>query len=1035
MNIARASIRRPVNVWLIVLACLLGGVWGLLTIGRLEDPAFTIKQAQVITPYAGASAMEVEEEVTERLESAIQQMPQLERVTSVSKPGVSEITVEIRREFRSAVMPQIWDELRRYVGDAAGSLPPGAGPPAVHDDYGDVYGLFYALTAPGYAPGEVRAIARSLRRELLTVPGVAKVATAGEPQENIHVEVAHDRLVQMGLPIDRLMQLLDVENAVQPTGAARSGDRRVRIPVGSAFPTVGAVEDLIFGVPGSTEMIRLGDIATVTLAPVERPDHRVRHNGHEAVTLGVAAVATANVVEVGEAVAARLAALQPFLPVGVELHPIYDQAAVVDAAVSGFVLNLAASVAIVIGALCLFMGWRAGVVVGSVLLLTVLGTVFVMRVFGIELERISLGALIIGMGMLVDNAIVVAEGMLIGMQRRRTRLQAAMDVVRQTQWPLLGATVIGIMAFSGIGLSQDTTGEFLFSLFAVIGIALLLSWVLAITVTPLFGKYLFRVTPAAPGADPYDGRLYTAYRGVLAAALRARWLTIGALAAITVASVYGFGFVNQGFFPNSNTPLFYVHYWLPQGTDIRAVDRDLRAVEEIVLAQPETEAVSAFVGRGATRFMLTYAPEPANPSYGHLIVRAADLEAIEALAPRVVAAVQERFPEAQVSSERLVFGPGAGARIAARFSGPDPRELRRLAAETERVLRDDGRILDIRNDWRQREMVVVPVLSEDRARLAGVTRADLAQTVQFATDGIRVGGFRAGEETLPIIARAAGEGRGDVEALRDRLVWSRSENAYVPVMQVLDRLDTAAEEVLVRRRDRVRTLTVQANPAPGQTTAEAFARIRPAVEAIALPPGYRLEWGGEHESTRDAQGALMTRVPIGFLVMVVISVLLFGRVRQPLILWLTVPMAICGVTVALLLTGLPFGFMSLLGVLSLSGMLIKNAIVLMDEIDRQVASGKPPPDAVLDAGVSRLRPVTLAAGTTILGMLPLLGDAFFVDMAVTISGGLAFATVLTLVAVPVLYALFFGIRPPPQRQPTAPAADDGGASRPPPLPI
>ena len=483
------------------------------------------------------------------------------------------------------------------------------------------------------------------------------------------------------------------------------------------------------------------------------------------------------------------------------------------------------------------------------------------------------------------------------------------------------------------------------------------------------------------------------------------------LTAVTAACVVGFGYVKQGFFPYSNTPLFYVHVWLPQGTDIKAVDQAMSEAERFVMDLDGTETVSTFVGRGASRFMLTYAPEAANPAYGHLIVSTRNREVIPGLIDAIRADLSGRLPEARVYTERLMFGPGGGARLAARFTGPDPDMLRALAAEVEAIYRTDGGITDIRTDWRQRETVLRPEFAESRARIAGVSRADLAQTLRHFTDGVQIATFRHGDELIPIIMRAPPGERGDVAALDDRLVWSQGQSQYVPVGQILDGITVEAEDTLIRRTDRVRTLQVLGNPVGTRSVAEAHAAIGPAVEAIDLPPGYAFEWGGEIEDTREAQSALMGQVPLGFLIMVLITVVLFGTVREPLVIWLVVPMSICGVTLGLLGTGLAFDFMSLLGILSLSGMLIKNAIVLVEEIDLELEDQTDRFTAVVQASVSRLRPVMLAAVTTILGMLPLLTDAFFASMAVTISGGLAFATVLTLIAVPVFYSLLYRIRP------------------------
>ncbi|CCE24095.1 efflux RND transporter permease subunit [Methylotuvimicrobium alcaliphilum] len=1008
IDIARAAIERPVNTWLIILTCLIGGLWGLSTVGRLEDPAFTIKQALVITPYPGATAEEVELEVTEPLESAIQQLPQIKHITSRSKPGISEIEVEIKDTYDGNTMPQVWDELRRKVGDAQKTLPEGANPSTVNDDFGDVFGIFYAITAPGFSDREILDLAKFLRRELLTVTNVAKVETAGMRTETIYVEVSNARLARFGLPMAEVLNTISSENRIADAGAVTIDDRRIRITTSAGFDSVPAIEALRIGRPGSTEQISLIDLAEIRREPTEIPDHLVHFNGMPAFTLAISGVTDANIVTIGQAVEARLAELAPRIPLGIEIHPIYEQHKVVDQSIDDFIVNLIISVSIVILSLCLMMGWRVGLIVGATLLLTVLGTVFLMRVFHIDMERISLGALIIAMGMLVDNAIVVAEGMLINMQHGMNGKDAATISVKRTQLPLLGATVIGIMAFSGIGLSPDVTGEFLFSLFAVIGMSLLLSWILAITVTPLFGHLFLKVEQT--GEDPYRAWVYQAYRKTLTATLKARALTALIMVLLTATCFAGFGLVKQAFFPDANTPLFYIHYQLPQGSDIRSTERDIGEIDAIIRAKPDVVSVASFIGRGASRYMLTYAPEQPNSSYGLFIVRTENLDPIPALAAELKNELNAAYPNAEIRTERLMFGPGGGAKIEARFSGPDSAVLRRLGNEALDIMRADGNLIDLRTNWRQKELVMKPVYSPERARIAGIGLSDLAQALQFASTGIQAGTYREDDKQIPIVVRPPDAERRDAKQLRDRLVWSNADQSYIPIAQIAEHFETVSEDTLIHRRNRVRTLIAQADPLPELTADQAFRRIRAQIEAIPLPSGYRFEWGGEYESSTDAQTALNAQIPVGFVVMLVISILLFGKVRQPLIIWLVVPMSVCGVVIGLLISNQPFSFMALLGLLSLSGMLMKNAIVLVDEIDAQIDEGKHGHAAIVDAGVSRLRPVFLAAGTTILGMIPLLTDAFFASMAVTIMGGLAFATVLTLIAVPVLYALFFGVK-------------------------
>ncbi len=1018
--LARLSIEKPVLTWMVILFCLLGGLTGFLNVGRLEDPAFTIKEAIIFTPYPGATAEEVEQEVTETLEIAIQQMGEVDEIRSESAPGLSEIHVTIDDTIDGPDMPAVWTRLRARVRDTVAALPPGAGTPVVYDDFGDTYGIFYAVTAEGYSDARIRDIARTLRRELLTVENVAKVAVEGEPDERIYIEIPQENLARLGLSYSDLLEDLERENAVVSAGSAPMDDRLVRVEIPQTLGGIDAISNLLITPRGSDQAIRLSDIAEVRRQTVERPSQFIYHNNARAFTIGVAGLPTANIVDVGHAVEARLAELEASLPLGVDLHPIYQQHLVVDDAINNFLVSLALSIAIVIGVLCLFMGWRAGLTVGAVLFLTVSGTIFFMDILALEMERISLGALIIAMGMLVDNAIVVTEGMLTGVMRGRPRMQAAEEAVASTQWPLLGATVIGILAFAGIGLSPDATGEFLFSLFAVIAISLLLSWVIAVTVVPMIGFHLFAAQRAAAQAagkedldsdNLYSGRLFSGYRGLLSLALSRRWIVLAGLIAVTLVCYVGFGSVRNSFFPATNTPMFFVNVELPEGTDILSTDASLREIGHFVAEQAETEAIDTFVGAGATRFMLTYSSEQPNAAYGQVIVRTRDIDDIPALADRILTHVRETQPDVEVRADRIIFGPPSGAKLEARFSGPDADVLRALAEDATNTLSRDGDVIDIRTDWRNRTPILRPLIIEERAQTIGVTRENIANALRFATEGSQVGVYREGETLIPILARAPEAERSDPDYLDDRLVWSPQQAAYVPINQVVSSFALEFEDVLIQRRDRTRTISVRANPHPWETASEGFARFAPLIEAIDLPPGYSMEWGGEYEASAEANASLGGQLPLTFIAMLTISFLLFATVRQPLIIWAVVPMSVNGVVIGLLLTNVAFSFTALLGLLSLSGMLIKNAIVLVDEIDMRIRAGSDRIEAVRDGSISRLRPVLLAAATTILGMTPLLADAFFQGMAVTIIGGLTFATVLTMIAVPVLYALFFGIRP------------------------
>lgn len=1001
-GIASFSIRQPLYTWLLILFCLLGGLWGFSSVGRLEDPAFTIKTALVITPYPGATAEEVATEVSEPLESAIQQMGQIDTISSRNRPGVSQITVEIKTTYDGDELPQIWDELRNRVGDAQSSLPPGASTSIVNDDFGDVYGILYAVATPGYSDAEIHDIATFLRRELLTVDGVAAVSVDGLPEEAIFVEPVRRQLLNTGIPPAAIIEAVSNADTLSDAGSVTVGPRNAQIEAPQGYNTVDRIAGLTLGV--GAEILNLSDFANVQRARIDDPDHILRHDGHEAFTLGVSGLSSENIVDVGKRIDAKLAELEAQIPLGVELSPIYEQHVVVEEASNAFLVSLAMSVAIVIVILALAMGWRAAIVVGVTLLLTVIATFFFMAVFGIEMERISLGALIIAMGMLVDNAIVVAEGMQVEMQRGTSGDAAADDVAGKTQIPLLGATIIGIMAFAGIGLSPDATGEFLFSLFAVIGLSLLLSWILAVTVTPLLAHYFFRVGAEGNTDDAYGGVVFRGYAGILRAALKFRWLVIPALLGITVACYAAFGMVKQQFFPNSNTPIFYLDYKAAEGTDIRATAEGMAEIEAWLLDRDDVQAVTATIGQGLARYMLPYNPEQPNSSYGQFLIRTATKEDIPSLSADLQAFLDEAVTDAEVRISRIVFGPGGGADVEARFSGKDADELRRLAAQAEAIFRDHtDQLTHVRTNWREREITVQPVYATDRAQALGVAREDVAASLLLATDGVRAGTYREGDRLIPIYIRTPEMEREQVGALLDQSVWSDPAQTYVPLSQVMDGFDLRVRDTLIHRRDRSATITVQAGAVDGVTPAEAFAEVRAEIEAIDLPVGYELQWGGEYENSSEAQESLGKQLPLSLIVMVLISVLLFGKLRQPLVIWLLVPMSVNGVALGLLGTGLPFSFTALLGLLSLSGMLIKNGIVLVEEIDLRRAEGGDPDAAIVNASVSRLRPVVLAAATTILGMIPLLSDAFFASMAVTIMGGLAFASVLTLIAAPVFY--------------------------------
>ncbi|MBE4601103.1 efflux RND transporter permease subunit [Vibrio navarrensis] len=1015
MNIAEYSIKNRVISWLFIIILAIGGVTSFLNLGRLEDPAFTIKDAMIIATYPGATSKEVEEELTYPLEKEIRQLPYIDHITSTSSNGMSQIMVSMKMDYGPDELPQIWDEMRRKINDLKPTLPSGVQSLQIIDDFGDVYGVMIMLSGDGYNYVELKRYADHLTRELELINGVGKVAIAGDQQEMLFVEISLDRLAALNLDMNTVAGLLNQQNNVVASGEVMVNGESLTIRPSGTLTSVEALENLIIHGRDTGNLIRLKDVATVRRDIQEKPTNVVTFNGKPAISLGISFASGVNVVEVGQKVSQELALLESIKPAGVELNYFYNQAAEVDTSVQDFIVSLAQAVAIVIIVLLFAMGMRSGIIIGLVLLLTVFGTFILMDYNKIELHRISLGALIIALGMLVDNAIVVVEGILVGLKKGRSKVQAAVDIVKQTQWPLLGATVIAITAFAPIGLSQDATGEFMGSLFWVLCYSLFLSWVTALTITPFLADLLLKEEEKGSDTeeDPYKGALFVIFSAMLKFALRFRWLTVTAMVGLLVAAVFAFGMVKQSFFPPSNTPMFYVDMWMPQGTDIRQTVLQTEKVERFIRQHEQVEFVSTSIGQGMQRFALTYQPEKSYEAYAQLQVRALDRESMFALLDELTQALPSQFDKPTFQFKLMEFGPSPASKIEARISGPDPQVLRDIAQQVEDVLHTDPGARNIRHDWRERTKELVPQFNESKARRLGISKEDLSNTLQMAFGGNTMGLLRDGTHILPIVGRLPESERVDFASMQNVKIWSPSLQTYVPVDQVIDGVTLDWAEPLIQRRDRKRTLTVLADHdiLSDDTPASLFARIQPKVMALPLPDGYSITWGGEYESSKDAQQALFGSLPMGYLLMFVITILLFNSLKKPLVIWFTVPLSIIGVSFGLLSTNMPFSFTAFLGLLSLSGMILKNGIVLLDQINIELASGKEPYQAIIDSAVSRVRPVSMAALTTILGMIPLMFDAFFGSMAITIMAGLGFATVLTLIVVPVMFAVLFGIKP------------------------
>lgn len=1021
MNIAEYSIKHKVISWLFLTILTLGGLSAFYGLGRLEDPAFTLKDALIIATYPGATPQEVEEELTYPLEREIRQLPYIDTITSISSAGMSQLKVSMKSIYGPESLPQIWDEMRRKINDVQPTLPSGVSSLQILDDFGDVFGIMIMITGDGYDAVELKRYADQLRRELELVQGVGKVAISGDQTEQLFVELSLERLASLNLDMSTVTGLLNQQNSVQQSGQIMVNGQSLIIRPSGTLSSVEELDNLIIHGRDTGNLIRLKDVAKVSRGIAERPSNVVTFNGSQAISLGISFSPGVNVVEIGKHIEQEFETLQSIKPAGVELDYFYNQALEVDKSVSDFVISLAQAVGIVIVVLLFAMGLRSGIIIGTVLLLTVFGTFMLMSYNDIELHRISLGALIIALGMLVDNAIVVVEGILVGLKKGRTRLQASKDIVTQTQWPLLGATVIAIAAFAPIGLSEDATGEFMGSLFWVLCYSLFLSWITALTLTPFLANLLLKEKlQSTDGSqnddeddDAYKGALFVVFGSMLRFALRFRWATVASMVVLLVVAVIGFGNVKQSFFPASSTPMFHVDVWMPQGTDIQQTIKQSAEVEAYLGSLEHVDFVASTVGQGMQRFMLTYQPEQSYAAFAQMTVRVDTRENMFLLLDGLEADLNKNFAHPTFRLRVMEFGPTPGSKIEARITGSDPDILRSLALQIEDEFNADPGARNIRHDWRERTKELVPQFNESKARRLGISKQDLSSTLQMAFGGNTIGIIRDGTHMLPVIARLPEEERVDFESLENLNIWSPTLQTYIPIEQIIDGVKMEWIDPLILRRDRKRTLTVMADHdvLGDETAASLFARLRPKVEEITLPEGYELSWGGEYESTNDAQAAMFSSLPLGALVMFIITVFLFNSVRKPLVIWFTVPLAIIGVSMGLLATGLPFSFTALLGLLSLSGMILKNGIVLMDQINIELATGKDAYKAVVDSALSRVRPVSMAAMTTILGMVPLMFDPFFGSMAITIMAGLGFATVLTLIVVPVLFSIFYKVKP------------------------
>ena len=999
--------KKPVTILLLVLV-LAGGLLAYVKMGKLEDAPFTIKQALVLTPYPGASPSEVQSQVTDVLEESIQALGELYYLKTENRAGLSKITVYVKKETRADEMQQLWDKLRRKVSDVQSKLPEGAGPSVVNDDFGDVLGVFYGLTGSGHSYRELEDEAKLIKNEILKVKDVAKVEIYGTQTPTIDISVSPSVMARSGITMADIARAFEAQNKVVDAGGIDVGSNRLRIESTGNFYSLDDIRYLTI-VSRTGEHFRLADITRIEESYQTPASNLMRINGQPAVGIAISTVPTGNVVDMAAAVKESLQQMSGSMPEGFELVTLYDQGYESAVANQGFILNLIISVLTVVAILLFFIGFKNGLLIGSGLVFSIFATLIVMLCTDIALQRMSLAAIIIAMGMLVDNAIVVSDSALVNMQRGMRKRVAIMRACSSTALPLLAATVIAILTFLPIYFSPHITGELLSSLVIVIGVSLMFSWVFALTQTPFFiQEFVRRPRPEELKSTLFDGKYYNMFRRSLRWVIKHRYATIACMVLLLVLSAWSFKFIPKVFVPALDKQYFTVDVWLPEGSNIDETGKLAEEMAAYIRTHGEAEMVSTFIGRTPPRYYLSNVAFGPQSNYTQLLVKCHTSEESRRLNAALQDSIRLKFPGPLIKVNKFELSPLTEAVIEARFLGPDPAVLDSLVGQAIEIMRRNPKVADARNEWGNMALMLRPVYDPVKAGELGITKAQMMQSVKSISDGVPVGIYRDNEKKVPVLLKSEGYDITDAASLGNFSVWNGERSA--PLSQVTERIETTWEFPQMRTYNRQLSMAAMCGVKPGHTMAEVHGEIRSEIEAMPLPPGYTFFWDSQYKDQGEAMEAIAKYFPLAFLMLIVILVALFGNFRQPIIILCILPLSLIGVAVGMLLTGFDFGFFPIAGWLGLLGMIIKNVIVLIDEINIQRREGVPAYTAVIESTVSRTRPVLMAATTTILGMVPLLFDIAFGGMAATIIFGLTFATLLTLFVTPALYILFYRIK-------------------------
>ena len=1012
MNLPVYSLENKKIIYFFLAIMLIGGIYSFFKLPKKEDSPFVIKQAVLFTQYPGATPQEVEKLVTEPIEREIQAMSDVFQIKSESYFGMSKISIELQPTLSPDYMPVKWDELRRKVANIQPRLPSGASSISVSDDFGDVFGIYYALTADeGYTYDDLRNWAQKIKTELSPVPGVQKVYLFGEQTQVVNVKISIPKLANLGIDPNAIQQVMQTQNLLVNTGDINTGNYQLRLRAEGTYKDIQDIRDQLIVTKSGGE-VRLGDIATVERGYMDPPSNLMRVDGKRAIGIGVATGSKDDVVAVGNAVADHLAEMEQLFPVGMDLKTIYPENKIADEANNGFILNLIESLLIVIVIIFIVMGSRAGMLVGSSLLFSVGGTLLIMLIWGVGLNRTSLAAFIIAMGMLVDNAIVVTDNAQVGIKRGLSRYQALIDGATKPQWALLGATFIAVCSFLPMYLAPASVAEIVKPLFIVLAVSLGLSWVLALTQTTTFGNFILKEAKPGENKDPYDTKLYHKFESVLGRLIKRRYVTISTVVATLFLSLFVMSIMPQSFFPIMSKPYFRADLIFPEGYSIYDVETNVKKIEEEYLSKNENiKSYSFTLGGSPVRYYLASSSIGPKPNFANVLIETQDPEDAQAEEGKFYDYMVANYPNILTRSALFALSPVPDAAIEIGFIGDNVDTLVALTQRAQEIARNYDQVMEVRNSWGNKVPVWKPLYSQEKGLRLGITRQQVAYSLRSATNGVPLGEYREGDVFMPILLKDADKDSISLNDIKTLPVYS-AKGRSVKVEQVIDDFSLDYEFNVVRRFNREPCMLMQCEPKRGANTMAAFSHLWKEVqEKIQVPEGYKMTYFGEQSEQDKGNKAIAANIPLMFGLIYVTLLFLFPKYyRKPVLIMAMLPLIFIGVVLGLLVFGKSLDFFAMLGLLGLIGMNIKNAIVLVDEIGLQLNAGLSPVNAVIEATKTRIVPVTMASGTTILGMLPLLGDAMFAGMAATIMGGLFVSTILTIFVLPVTYCVFFKIK-------------------------